>query len=103
MGPLSSASPRSVRPGLGTQPPKCQTGVRDSNYPARPLCLGIEIGMPQESADESRDFILPDACHNDAVAGVSQARLKEVAVACEEDSIPLSSQKNDDLLVIQTL
>jgi hypothetical protein len=77
--------------------------VRDSNYTACPLGLGIEVGVSQEAADERSNFILPDACHNYAVAGVPQARLKKVAVPREKGGIALSSQQNDNLLVLQTL
>ena len=100
---LLSAVPPDVHLGLRTQTPECQARVRDSNYTARPLCLGIEVGVPQEAADERSDFILPDACHNDTVAGVPQARLKEVAIPREERGIALSSQQNNNLLIYQTL
>jgi hypothetical protein len=92
-----------MRLGLGTQTPECQTRVRDSNYPARPLCLGIEVGVPQEAADEHSDFILPHACHNYAVAGVPQAWHKKIAVPREKGSVALSSQQNHNLLVLQPL
>lgn len=58
--------------------------------------------MPQEAPDEPSYLILTDACHNDAVAGMPQARFKEVAVTCEERSTTPSSQQNDNLLILQT-
>ena len=76
--------------------------MRDSNYTAPPLCLGVEAGMPQEAPNESSDFILPDARHNYAVARVPQSWLKKVAVPREKCGVALSSQQNDDLLVLQT-
>jgi hypothetical protein len=88
---------------LGTQTPECKTRVRDSNYTALPLCLGIEVGVAQEAPDERSNFILSDTCHNDTVAGVPQTRVKKVAVPREKGSITLSSQQNDNLLVFQTL
>jgi len=100
--PLPSSVPYSVRLGLGTQAPECQTRVRDSNYPARPLCLGIEVGVPQEAADERSDLILPHACHHDAVAGVPQAWHEKIAVPREKGSVALSPQQNHNLLVLQT-
>ena len=99
--PLPSSVPYSVRLGLGTQTPECQTRVGDSNHPARPLCLGIEVGVPQEPADEHSDFILPHACHDYAVAGVPQAWHKKIAVAREKGGFALSSQQNHNLLVLQ--
>jgi len=76
--------------------------VRDSNYTARALCLGIEVGVPQEAADEHSNFILRDACHNYAVPGVPQARLKKVAVPREKRGIPLLSQQHGNLVILQT-
>jgi hypothetical protein len=66
--PLPAAVPHSVRLGLGTQAPECQTGVGDSNYAAPPLCLAIEVGVPQKAAGEHSHFILSDARHNYAVS-----------------------------------
>lgn len=77
--------------------------MRDPNYAALPLHLGIEIRVPQKAPHERGDFILPDVCHNDAVASVPQARRKEVGVTGEKGSVTLPSQQNDNLLILQTL
>jgi hypothetical protein len=63
--------------------------------------LGIEVGVPQEAADERSDFILPDVCHNYAVAEVPQARFKKVAVPPEKGGVALSSEQNDNFLVFR--
>jgi hypothetical protein len=52
--------------------------MRDSNYAAHPLCLGIEVGVPQ-------------------------VRLKKIAVPREKCGFALLSQQNDNLFVLQTL
>ena len=77
--------------------------MRDSNCTARPLCLGVEAGVPQEAADERSDLILPDFRNNYAIARVPQSRLKKVAVPREKRGIALPSQQNDNLLILQTL
>jgi hypothetical protein len=102
-GPLPGAVPQGMRLGLGTQAPECQTRLRDSNYAARPPGLGIEVGVPQEAADEYTNFILRYVCNSYTVPGVPQAGHKKVAVPCEERGIPLSSQQNDNLLILQAL
>jgi hypothetical protein len=89
--PLPGAVPWSLRLGLRTQAPECQTRVRDSNHTARPLCLGVEVGVPQEAPDERSDFILPDAHQHYAVAWVPKARPKKVAVPREKGDIAVVS------------
>ena len=41
--------------------------MRGAYYSAHPLCLSIEIGVPEKAANERGDFILPDVHNNQTI------------------------------------
>jgi hypothetical protein len=77
--------------------------MRDANYFAYALALGIKVGMAQKTAHESGHLILPDTRHNQAIAPMPEARLIEICITGEERGPALLEQQSDNFHVLQTL